>query len=131
MSKENRKHGVIDQVKYRGKSSKIKLTDREYPVQENYDIEHKDVRMYCDTNRFPTLTFCGSYPKPLGERGIINHYHLRFDPKLGHGICAIFRKRYVTVLHLYQFWKNLGFVVLSKQNRHATNLSLDVLIGQF
>ena len=26
-----------------------------------------------------------------GERGLSNHNHLLFDPKLGHGICAIRR----------------------------------------
>ena len=47
--------------------------------------------MYCDTNQFPKLTFCGSNPKPHIARGLSKHYHLRFDPKLGHGICEIFR----------------------------------------
>ena len=47
--------------------------------------------MYYDTNQFPELPFCGSHPKPHGERGSSKHYHLFFDPKLGHGICAICR----------------------------------------
>ena len=47
--------------------------------------------MYCDTNQFPTLPFCGSNPKPHGSRVLGKHYHLRFDTNLGHGICAIFR----------------------------------------
>ena len=47
------------------------------------------MKMYCDTNQFPALTFCGSRPKPCGVRGLSNHCHLRFDPKLGHGIYAI------------------------------------------
>ena len=34
------------------------------------------------------MPFCGPHPKPRGSRGLINHYHLHFDPKLGHGICA-------------------------------------------
>ena len=48
MSNENRKYGVIDQVKYRKISSKTKWTDREYHVQYNYDVAHKEVKMYCD-----------------------------------------------------------------------------------
>ena len=44
MSKEHRKHGVIDQVKYRKRSSKRKWTDREYHVQDNADVAHKDVK---------------------------------------------------------------------------------------
>ena len=49
------------------------------------------MKIYCDTNQFPTLPFFGSYPKPHGERGLRKHYHLRFNPKLGHGICTIRR----------------------------------------
>ena len=45
--------------------------------------------MYCDTNQFPTLPFFVSHPKPHGARGLGKHYHLRFDPNLGHSICAI------------------------------------------
>ena len=50
ISKEHRKHGVIDQGKYRKRASKRKRTDREYHVQDNFDVAHKDVKMYCDTN---------------------------------------------------------------------------------
>ena len=83
------KHGVIDQGKYRKISIKRKWTDREYHVQDNADVAHKDVKMYCDTNQLPTLPFCGSHPKPHGSRGMGKKYHLRFDPNLGHGICEI------------------------------------------
>ena len=34
---------------------------------------------------------CGSQPKPRGARGLGNNYHISFDPKLSHGICAIRR----------------------------------------
>ena len=47
--------------------------------------------MYCDTNQFLTLPFCDSHPKPHGARGLGNHYNLRFDLNLGHGICEIRR----------------------------------------
>ena len=47
--------------------------------------------MYCDTKRFPTLTFCGPYLNPHGTKGLSNNYHFCFDPKIGHGICAILR----------------------------------------
>ena len=88
MSKDDRKYEVIDQVKYRKRSSKRKWIDREYHVQDNTDVAHKDVKMYCDTNQFPTLPFCVSHPKLHGARGLGKHYHLRFDPNIGHGICA-------------------------------------------
>ena len=71
------------------RASKIKWTDREYHVQDNDDVAHKEVKMYCDTNRFPALPFGGSHPKPHGARGLSKHHHLRFYPKLGPGICEI------------------------------------------
>ena len=88
---ENRKDGVIDQEKYRKISSKRKCTDREYHVQYNTDVAHKDVRMYYYTNQFPELPFCAPHTKPRGARGLSKHYHLRFDPKIGYGVCAIHR----------------------------------------
>ena len=39
-------------VKDTGKGKQI---DIEYHVQNNDDVAHKDVRIYCDTNQFPTL----------------------------------------------------------------------------
>ena len=89
MSMDDRKHGVIHQGKYRKSSSKRNWIDREYHVQDSADVAHKDVKMYCDTNQFPAFSFCGSYPNPHGARGLGNHYHLRFDRNIGHGICAI------------------------------------------
>ena len=65
--------------------------DREYHVQGNADVSHKYVRIYCDTNQFPSLPFCGPHPNPHGARGLIKNYHLRFDTKLGHVICEILR----------------------------------------
>ena len=70
-------------------SSKIKWIDREYHVQDSSDIAHKHVKMYCNTNQFLVLPFCGSYPNPHGARELSKNYHLRFDPKIGHVICAI------------------------------------------
>ena len=57
LSKENFKHGVVVHGKYMKISSKSKWTDREYHVQYNADVAHKDVKTYCDTNQFPELTF--------------------------------------------------------------------------
>ena len=46
-------------------------------------------KKYCNTNQFLELPFCGPHPKPCGASGLGKHYHSRFDPKLGHCICAI------------------------------------------
>ena len=68
-----------------------KWTDRYYHVQDNYDVAYKDVRMYCNKNQFPALPFCGPYSKPNSTKMLSKHYHLRFDTKLGNGICEIRR----------------------------------------
>ena len=91
MSKDNRKNGFINQVKYIKISSKRKWTDIEYHVQDHADVSHKYAKMYCDTNQFPELRFCDPHPNPHGERVLSKHYRLHFDTKLGHGICAIRR----------------------------------------
>ena len=66
-----------------------KWTERNYHIQDNAAVELKDVKMYCNTNQFPSLPFCGPHSKPHGARGLSNNYHFRFDPKLVMGVCAI------------------------------------------
>ena len=46
MSKDDHKHGVIDQRENRKRASKRKLIDREYHVQYNDDVSHKDVKIF-------------------------------------------------------------------------------------
>ena len=86
------------------------------------------MKMYCNTNQFPILTFCGPHPKPNGARGLSKHHHLRFDTKLGNGICDI-SSFHVPVLHVHKCLINLGFMVYLKKN-YATKLSQIVLTGQ-
>ena len=88
---EHRQNGDIDQGKSRKISMERKWTERNYHVQDNASVELKDVKIYCNTNKFPALPFCGPHSKPHGARGIGKHYHLSFDPKLGMGKCAICR----------------------------------------
>ena len=78
-------------MKIQKRTSKRKWTDREYHVQDNYDVSYKEVKMYCIKNQLPSLPFCGPHPKPRGAMGLSKHYHLRFGPKIGHGICEICR----------------------------------------
>ena len=78
-------------MKDRKRASKRKWKDRDYHVQYNSDVAHKYVKIYYDTNQFPALPFLVSHPKHHGARGLGEHYHIRFYPNLGHGICAILR----------------------------------------
>ena len=69
--------------------SERKWIVREYHVQDNADVVHKYVKMYCNKKQFPALPFFGPYPKPHGTRGLSKHYYLSFDTKLGNGVCTI------------------------------------------
>ena len=68
-----------------------KWTERKYNVLYNAAVELKDVKMCYNTNQFPELLFSGPHSKPYGPRGLSKHYHFRFDPKIGMGLCAISR----------------------------------------
>ena len=50
-----------------------KWIERQYHVQDNADVAHQDVRVYCNTNQFPELPFFGPYYKPHGARGLSKH----------------------------------------------------------
>ena len=67
----------------------IKWTNRQYHVQDNYDVEHQDVIMCYNTNQFPALPFCVPHSKPHRARGLSKHYNFSFYPKLGNGVCEI------------------------------------------
>ena len=89
MTKQHRKNGVSDQGKNNKRFMEIKQADRQYNVKDNDDVTHQDVRMYYNINHFPELKFCGPHSKPHGARGSSKNNHLRFDQKLGNGICVI------------------------------------------
>ena len=76
-------------------------TDRDYHVQDNADVEQKDAKMNCNTNKFPELSFCGPNSKPHGARRLSKDYHFRFDPKLGIGVCKFCRIPWI-LLHEHQ-----------------------------
>ena len=82
---------VFDQGKNKKRLMERKCTDRQYHVQDNYDVAHQDVKMYYNTNQSPALPICGPYSKPHVTRGLSKHYHLNSHPKLGNGVCAICR----------------------------------------
>ena len=69
----------------------IKWTDRQYHVQDNVDVAHQNVRMYCNTNQLSALPFCGPHSKPHDARGLSNNCNFYFYPILGNGVCVICR----------------------------------------
>ena len=61
----------------------------QYHGQEDADVVHKCVNIFCHANQFSSFPFCVPHTKPQDVRGLSKQYHMRFDPKLGHGIYAI------------------------------------------
>ena len=66
-----------------------KWTDRQFHVQDNADVSHKYLKIYCNTNQLSVLEFCVPYPKPHGARRASTHYNLHFDLKIRDNVCAI------------------------------------------
>ena len=91
MSNESYKHDIIYDGKHKKSSSKKRWTNREYHVQHNKYIYHKDVKIYCATNQFPELKFLGPHNKSHGVLGLGKHYHMSFYPRLGHVTYSIRR----------------------------------------
>ena len=83
------KHAVIDQGKYNSWASKLNWIEMEYFFQEEDDLTHKNVKIFCDTNQFPSFKFCVPHTNPHGVRGLSKQYHIIFYTKLGHGTCEI------------------------------------------
>ena len=108
-----------------------KWIERKYHVQDNASVELKDVKMYCNTNKFPALPFCSPHSKHHGARGLGKHYHLSFYPKLGMGEYSIHCIPCVCVLLVHQCWKNRGYLVYHQINKIDINLSPSALIGQY
>ena len=68
----SRINGVMYQVKYRKLYSQKKLNDNEYHVQGIKYVSHTSVKISCATTQFIEFTFCGTYIKPHGVRGLGN-----------------------------------------------------------
>ena len=66
LEEEHRQNGAIDQGKPRIIFMKSKWKERKYHVQDNAAVKLKDVRIYCNTNKSPALSFCGPHSKPHG-----------------------------------------------------------------
>ena len=76
--------------KRRKKSSKQKWKNRDYHVQHDKYVDHQDVKISCAPNQFPELKLLGKHNKPHGVIGLGNHYHMRFNTKLGYGTCDVY-----------------------------------------
>ena len=91
LSLPERVNGVVGDAKSRKREQKQKWVQQEYHIQDKLDVQHTGVNMGLKQDMFPELPFANVRPKPHGVRGLTKHYHVRLDPKLGQGKCAIRR----------------------------------------
>ena len=77
--------------------SKQKWTNREYHVQHNKYVKYQCRKIYGATNQFPEFKFLGPHNKLHSVHGLVNHYHMYFDTKIGHGICEM---RHITLVYI-------------------------------
>ena len=57
----------------------------EYHVQDDADVAHKYVKIFYNTNQFPSLQVFVPHTKPQGVIGLSKYYHMKFDQKIGYG----------------------------------------------
>ena len=103
-------------------------------VQDNDDVAHKDVTLYCDSNQFQTLPFCVSHPKLHVSRGLSKHDHFRFDTKLGHGLCEICRISCACVACTSILDKPWIYGIMSTKQAHyqpVTNFTYWTVLGSY
>ena len=81
----------MDQGNYIKRASTWKFTEHDYHVQDNKYVLHTSVIISCVTTHFTEFSFCGMHVKSHGVIGLIKHYHLWLDTKLGHRNCAVRR----------------------------------------
>ena len=91
MSKDDLKHGFIDQGKYKERSSKIKWTYREYHFRVMLMFHTKTWKYIVIPTNYLHYRFVIHIQSLMDQGGVGKHYHLRFDTNLGHGICVICR----------------------------------------
>ena len=66
-----------------------KWIERNYHVQDNASVELKDVKIIVtqiNSQHYPSVVHITNL---MAQWGMGKNYHLRFDPKLGMGVCAI------------------------------------------
>ena len=111
-----------------------KYIDRQYHIQDNDDVAHKYVRIYCNTNKFPALPFCGPHSKPHVARGPSKHYHLCFDTKIGNDVCEIIRIPCACVAYTSMLDKpSISGIQPNEQERyrHFTKCTYCLVLGSF
>ena len=60
-----------------------------YTVQRRSDVDHRGMKMRWNNKLFPSLNVINGETFPYESKGILIHYHYRYDTKLGPGIFGI------------------------------------------
>ena len=73
------------------RQSERKFSKKTYHIQKKQDVPHRNIAMTWTKSKFPKLKFANNKQKIRGSSSVLSHYHYRFDPRLGHGKCAMRR----------------------------------------
>ena len=70
---------------------KCQIYNCRYHIQDIKNVQHKDININWDYWKFPWHPVAAEKFETRGRNTIIFNYHYRVYPKLGEGVCAIFR----------------------------------------
>ena len=60
-------------------------------IQRNNDVKHKCIKLRWNNTLYPSLNAFNGKPDPYRNKGVLQHYHYRFDTNLGTFVVAIIR----------------------------------------
>ena len=67
------------------------VSNRNYHIQDKKDMQHKNVNMSWDNQKYTRHPVAAKKFKMRGSNTFILNYHYRVDPKHGKYVCAICR----------------------------------------
>ena len=68
-----------------------KYSKKTYHIQKKKDVPYRNIAMTWTKSKFPKLKIAKNKEKIRDSSSVLSHYHYRFDPRLGHGKCAMRR----------------------------------------
>ena len=68
-----------------------KYSNKIYHIQKKEDVSYRNISMTWTKSKFPKLNIANGRNKVYGSGTVLSHYHYRFDPRIGHGKCAMRR----------------------------------------
>ena len=92
--------------------------------------KQKPINISCASTQCHALLFSSPYTEPHGVRGLSKHYHLRLEPRLDNGKCALRRITCTCIACKNMLDKTWDIVIGSyKENMLPTCVTILVVLG--